>query len=148
LGFLKFEEDRVVTNDQDVADDYEQQQEMFEHLVGLIIGGLGEFGFQDTYDGDYSVYEDYWGYPQVKLSISNLKMLEPFVIEKLQKIIQPHPGWEVVVAVVNRSNYSAWPKMGLYIRQHEIIDGLQRQYFPTEFRNIEYRGARSGTEDD
>jgi hypothetical protein len=32
--------------------------------------------------------------------------------------------------------------MGLYIRPHEIIDGLQRRYFPKEFQDIAYEGAR------
>jgi hypothetical protein len=31
------------------------------------------------------------------------------------------------------------------ICSHEIIDGLQRQYFPKEFQNIEYVGARPDT---
>jgi hypothetical protein len=35
--------------------------------------------------------------------------------------------------------------MGLYIRPNEIIDGLQRQFFPKEFQDIEYRRARRGT---
>jgi hypothetical protein len=38
--------------------------------------------------------------------------------------------------------------MGLTIRDHEIIDGLQRQYFPREFQSIRYRGSRPGTERD
>jgi hypothetical protein len=28
------------------------------------------------------------------------------------------------------------------VRPHEIIDGLQRQYFPKEFQGIEYEGSR------
>lgn len=63
-------------------------------------------------------------------------------------MIGAYPGWEIVVAVVHRPNYKDWPKMGLYIRPHEIIDGLQRQYFPKEFRDIAYDGARRGTEND
>jgi len=38
--------------------------------------------------------------------------------------------------------------MGLYIRPHEIIDALQRQYLPAEFQTVEYEGARRGTERD
>ena len=138
----------MAKNNQEVACDYEQQLDAFEHLVNLIIGTLGEFGFHDTYDGDYSIYDGYLGFPQVKVSIANLKMLEPAVIQKLQQLIKAYPGWEIVVAVVHREDYNAWPEMGLYIRPYEILDGLQRQYFPKEFQNIEYEGARRGTVDD
>ncbi len=138
----------MATNNQEVADVYEQQLDAFERLVSLITEVLEEFGYRNVYNGDYSIYEDYWGYPQVKLSIDNLKMLEPAVIEKLRQVVKAYPGWEIVVAVVHRDNYSAWPEMGLYIRPHEIIDGLQRQYFPKEFQNIEYEGARRGTVND
>jgi hypothetical protein len=129
---------------------YEQQQVgIFGCLVQAVSDVLGQYGRHDSIEpGDYSVYEDYWGYPQVKVSIANLKMLESAVIKKLQQVIKAYPGWEVVVAVVNRNNYKDWPEMGLYIRPDEIIDGLQRQYFPKEFQKIEYEGARRGTVDD
>jgi hypothetical protein len=32
--------------------------------------------------------------------------------------------------------------MGLVIRDDEIVDGLQRQYFPREFQTIKYEGSR------
>jgi hypothetical protein len=38
--------------------------------------------------------------------------------------------------------------MGLYIRAHEIIDGLRREYFPEPYRSYQYDGSRPGTEDD
>jgi hypothetical protein len=38
--------------------------------------------------------------------------------------------------------------MGLTIRRHEIIDGLQRQYFPPAYRHFQYPGSRPGTERD
>jgi hypothetical protein len=132
-------------NNQNATDEYDQQVETFERLVSTIIGMLQELGFRDIYNGDYSIYEDYWGYPQVKVSIANLRMLAAEVIQRLRQVIKDYPGWEIVVAVVNRDNYDAWPEMGLYIRPHEIIDGLQRQYFPKEFRNLTYPGARPGT---
>ena len=72
-------------------------------------------------------------------------MLRPTVIAELQRLIKQFPGWEIEVTVAVRGHYDDWPRMGLYIRPHEIIDGLQRQYFPKEFQNIEYAGARRGT---
>jgi hypothetical protein len=125
---------------------YEQQVKTFDSLVQAVNAVLEQYGKHDSLDpGDYSVYEDYWGFPQVKVSIANLKMLGPVVIEKLQQVIRSYPEWEIVMAVVRRPNYKDWPEMGLYIRQDEIIDGLQREYFPKEFRDLAYEGARRGS---
>jgi hypothetical protein len=41
-----------------------------------------------------------------------------------------------------------WPDMGLTIRAHEIVDGLQRSLFPKEFQNLRYEGSRPGTDRD
>jgi hypothetical protein len=32
--------------------------------------------------------------------------------------------------------------MGLVISEDEIVEGLQRQYFPEQFRTIAYEGSR------
>jgi hypothetical protein len=64
------------------------------------------------------------------------------------RIRRGFPGWELVVAVAVPGHYDDWPDMGLYVRLHEIIDGLQRKYFPKEFQNFEYEGSRTGTERD
>lgn len=128
---------------------YEQQVDTFELLVHAVKAVLEKYGRQDSLEpGDYSIYEDYWGYPQVKVSINDLKMLQPEIVSQLQQVIKTYPGWEIVVAVTVPEHYEDWPNMGLYIRQHEIIDGLQRQYFPPEFQNLKYEGARRGTEND
>jgi len=135
--------------DQGSDPQYEQQVKTFDSLVQAVNAVLEQYGKHDSLNpGDYSVYEDYWGVPQVKVSIANLKMLEPVVIQKLQQVIRTYPEWEIVVAVVHRPNYRDWPEMGMYIRRREIIDGLQREYFPKKFQNIEYEGARRGAADD
>jgi len=128
---------------------YEQELKIFERVVDQIKALLKRYGEHDSLrPGDYSIYDDYWGYPQVKVSINNLKMLQPSIIDGLQQIVKVYPEWEIVVAVAVRGHYSDWPEMGLYIRPHEIIYGLRRQYFPKEFQNIEYVGARPGTAND
>ncbi len=125
---------------------YEQQLKIFGRLIDRINTLLKRYGEHDLLKpGDYSIYDDYWGYPQVKVSINNLELLQPSIIEGLQTIVKAYPAWEIVVAVAVRGHYNDWREMGLYIRPHEIIDGLQRQYFPKEFQDIEYQGARHGT---
>jgi hypothetical protein len=134
--------------DDDAA--YIEQNNIFERLYARINKLLEKFGRRDSLlaDGDYSVYGDYWGYPQVKVTISNLELLRPNVVNSLRGLIKEFPGWEIVVAVAVDGHLEDWPEMGLYIRPHEIIDGLQRQYFPKEFQDIRYEGGRPGTDRD
>jgi hypothetical protein len=138
-----------MTTETDEDSHYAQQVETFERLVRQVDDLLGQYGDNEPFKpSDFSIYEDYWGHPQVKVSMENLKMLQPSIVAGLQQIVQAYPGWEIVVAVTIPRHHDDWPEMGLFIRPHEIIDGLQRQYFPKEFQNIEYIGARPGTAND
>ena len=129
--------------------DYGDQERVFERLRDRTYDLLKGFGRSDYLPvhphGDYSVHGDYAGYPEVVVFVNDLQMLRPPVIAALQRLIKEFPGWQVTVTVAVRGHYDDWPRMGLYIRPHEIIDGLQRQYFPKEFQNMEYPGARKGT---
>jgi hypothetical protein len=37
-----------------------------------------------------------------------------------------------------------WPNMGISVRADEIVDDLQRQYFPREFQDLAYENGRPG----
>lgn len=123
---------------------YREQKEIFETLYPRVEKLLERFGRPDYLpgqpDGHYSVHGDYSGYPQVVVFVGDLKMLRPTVIYELQRLIKEFPDWQLEVTVAIRGH--DWPNMGLYIRPHEIIDGLQRRYFPKEFQDIAYEGAR------
>ena len=75
-------------------------------------------------------------------------MLRPEIIEGLRKLLSDLPHWEIVVAVDLGGDGKHWPHMGLTIRANEIIDGLQRAYFPREFQSLHYEASRIGTEFD
>lgn len=129
--------------------DDKKQIELWEHLYDRIQNVLEKFGEEDSIrQGDYWVHDNYWGRPQVKIYIHKLALLKPPIIELLQASLAEFPGWEIVVAVSVRGVGEVWPDMGLTIRQHEIVDGLQRQYFPKEFQNVGYAGSRPGTDRD
>lgn len=130
-------------------DDHKREEaSQFEHIRDRaydLLKGFGQPNFQlKRAPGDYFVHGDYGGYPQVVVFVSNLKMLRPPVIGALQRLVKEFPGWEIEVTVAVPEHYEDWPDMGLYIRPHEIIDGLQRQYLPEEFQSIQYEGARRG----
>ena len=127
--------------------EHARQVEAFERLRQRVDGILEKYGVPDSLsrDGDYTVHGDYNGHPQVIAFIGKLDMLRPTVISELHRLVKEFPGWEIEVTVAVRGHYDDWPNMGLYIRPYEIIDGLQRQYFPKEFEDIAYEGARRGT---
>ena len=123
--------------------------ELLRDRTDELLERFGEADFQPHKShGDFFVQGDFTGYQQVVAFVHTAKMLRPPVVEALHQLIREFPGWEIEVTVAVRGHYDDWPRMGLYIRPHEIIDGLQRQYFPKEFQNIKYLGARRGTADD
>jgi hypothetical protein len=132
-------------NDQDD----EEQMRTWELLYERIGGLLRKFGVESPVGkGDYWVDDDNPGFRQQKVYLNNLELLKPVVIAALQQLLWERPEWEIMIAVYIPKLGETWPDMGLTIRTHEIIDGLQRQYFPAEFRSIEYEGSRRGTERD
>ena len=117
--------------------------ELYRRVVEILAG----FGREDSHvPGDFWVHDDYWGYPQVKIYLGNLALLQTAAIHRLRAVLQEFPGHEIIVAIAVEGQ--RWPDMGLTIRQHEIVDGLQRQYFPPEYRSVAFEGSRPGTERD
>jgi hypothetical protein len=93
---------------------HSQRLNGFERLRNRIIHLMARFGEPDSISrhGDYSVHGDYWGYPQVKVSIQNLRLLRPDIVKRLQAIVAEFPGWEIVYTVAVRDHYCDWPDMG------------------------------------
>jgi len=97
-------------------------------------------------EGDFSVHGDYSEYPQVVVFIHNLELLrQQPVVSALQQLLQELPGWQIDLMVGLWDHLKDWPNMGISIRTGEIVDALQRQYFPQEFQDLAYEGARRGT---
>jgi hypothetical protein len=126
-----------------------QQLETWNRLYGRLREQLQKFGTEGgERDTDCWIEEDNWGYWQHKVYIDHLKMLRPQVVESLRAVLKDFPDWEIMMAVSVPGPGERWPHMGITIRAHEIIDGLQRQYFPPEFQDIQYEGSRRGTDAD
>lgn len=129
---------------------YDEQFELFEQLRERVDDLLEQYGAPDTLNGlgDYSAHADFRQSPQVKVSVGNLELLRPSIVYQLQGIVRDFPGWEIVFAVAVDGHFDDWPNMGLYIRGNEIVDTLQRQYFPTKYQNFRYDGSRQAAEPD
>lgn len=126
-------------------DDDAEQVRVWEILYVRLKDILDEFGREDWLGrADYWIVDDNWGTRQHKLYITNLDLLAPSVVRLLQNALAEFTGWEIVVAIDLREKGHSWPNMGLTIRAHEIIDELQRQYFPTQYQGLKYDGSRRG----
>jgi hypothetical protein len=121
--------------------DYRKQVITFGKLYESVESLLECFGSSKN---DYAVHSDYVGYPQVVVFVENLKMLCPNIVSALQELVKGYRGWQIELTVAVPGHDKDWPDMGVYVRPNEIVDALQRQYFPKEFRSIEYEGARRG----
>ena len=127
----------------------DKQEREWELIYSEIGRTLERFGKEDAFGkGDYLLVDDNWGNHQQKIEVQNLSLIKPQIVKLLQKILAPYSDWEIVVAIDVPKHEADWPTMGLIIRSNEIIDGLQRQYFPAEFQNIQYEGSRRGTDRD
>jgi hypothetical protein len=137
------------TNDSDDRRD-EEEYNTFLQLRDRIENLLEKYGRPDdlTELGDFSAHYDFVQSPQVKVSVANLDLLQPCIVYQLQNILKDCQGWEIVYAVTVDDHLDDWPNMGLYIRGDEIVDTLQRQYFPKRYQNIENVGGRRGREPD
>lgn len=120
-----------------------EQGRIWDTLYARLEEILRKFGKEDWLGhGDFWIVSDNWGPRRHTVYINNLKMLTPGIVKLMQASLANYPDWEIVLDVSPEQYGQSWPTMGLIIRSHEIIDGLQRQYFPKEFQGIEYDGSR------
>lgn len=86
--------------------------------------------------------DDNWGRFKHRVEVQTLDLLKPAVIKSLQKLLAGYPDWEIVVAVDIPEKKDVWPGMGLVIAENEIVDELEREYLPREFKDLMYEGSR------
>jgi hypothetical protein len=133
-------------------DEYERRQneqdEVFEIIQARVDQLLERFGRPDFMPGqrrgDFCVHGDYSEYPQVVVFVHNLELLRQPVVSALQQLLQEFPGWQIDMMVGLWDHLKDWPNMGISIRTDEIVDDLQRQYFPKEFQDLAFEGGRRG----
>jgi hypothetical protein len=132
-----------------IDDEDELQSKNWSLIYDALVPLMATFGADNAFgEGDYWILDDNWGPKQHKICVFNLDILRPKIVYAVQDLIKKFPNWSVVVSVDVPGKEEVWPNMGLIIREHEIIDGLQRQYFPPEYQSIQYEGSRVGTDKD
>jgi hypothetical protein len=125
-----------------------EQHAVFERLWQQVDKLLERFGRPDLLPGqrfgDYQVNGDYSDYPRAVVFVDNLKLLRRPVVDALQLLIKQFPGWQVDLMVTTRG-HEEWPGMGVSVRSNEVVENLNRQYFPAEFQDLTFANSRSGT---
>jgi hypothetical protein len=120
-----------------------RQEREWKTLNDRITETLDRFGMLNPVGkGDYWLLDDNWGNWRQEIEIQNLNLLQPHVINLLQALLQGYPDWEITVRVDVPGTENVWPAMGVIIHDDEIIDDLQREYLPQEFRSIAYEGSK------
>jgi hypothetical protein len=119
---------------------------IWDDLYRRIVDLLSAYGKEEpTGDGDFWVVDDNYGWPRQTINVFTLKMLDLGVISGLRVLLDNFPDWEIIIALDVPGTEGVWPPMGVTIRKHEIIDGLQREYLPEPHRSFAIPGSRVGT---
>ena len=149
-SYISFAE-RLGGNDEELelSEDDDRQIEAWESLYERLRILLLQCGSEDIdRAADCWLHDENLGTLQQKIYVRNLRLLRPEIVNAIRGILLEFPDWEIMVAVSVPGRGDEWPDMGLTIRSHEIVDGLEREYLPIEFRNIEYDDSRPGGEND
>jgi hypothetical protein len=124
----------------------ELRDKEWNDLYKRIIQTLRQYGKDEaTGDGDYWVVDDNYGWQRLIVNVFNLKMLNPSIILALRALLSELPNWSIVLALDVPGTEGKWPPMGVTIRKHEIIDGLERDYLPEPYRALSIPGSKPGT---
>jgi hypothetical protein len=93
-----------------------------------------------------------WAYRHLVFTDSAPLMRSP-AIKALQGLLIEFPDWEIIICVVNQESDSEdvrqygfeWPDSQVIIRDDVIIDSLNRDHLPQEFRDLVIEGSRPDT---
>jgi hypothetical protein len=110
-------------------------------LHDQITEALDRVGRKDPFgEGDYWLLDENWGWYAQQLEVQNLKLLAPPIIRSLQALLADYPEWDIRVRIDVPGEEDGRPGMGLTIYHDEIVDELQRELLPEEFRDFRYDG--------
>jgi hypothetical protein len=115
-------------------------------LYNAVVATMTQFGTESAVgDGDYWVIDYNDGLPRVSIDVFNFDLFSIAVIAELRKLLANIPDWEIILVLDLPKSGEEWPLMGVAIRQHEVVDGLQREYLPEDVRPPAIPGSRPGT---
>ena len=122
----------------------ERLNKEWHELYGHIKGVLLQYGQDDIDGGEYFVVDEIFSSYVHQIEMHKLHMLRPEIIESLQSLLKDYPDWEIEISIfVPEEDIDIDPGEGLTLRDDEIVDALDRQLLPEEYRDLRYQGSRS-----
>ncbi len=104
---------------------------------------LQPYGRDSMDGGDYFLVDEDFDRYTHQVEMHKWHMLRPEIIESLHKLLVDYPDWEIAISVhVPDENLWIDPGKGLTLRDDEIVDALDRELLPEEYRDIKYAGSR------
>lgn len=129
-----------------MEDEDQKQEEVWTQLHHAVTETLAQYGTKNAFgEGDYWINDDNYGWARIQVGIQNLNLYRPAIVHELRSLLSDLPGWAITMAVDVVGKEKSWPLMGVTIRKHEIIDGLNRDILPEVFRTYHYADSRPGT---
>lgn len=111
----------------------EDQAATWEAMYARLKAVLALHGVEDAFgEGDYWVLGDNYGFRSNKVVVFKLSILTHELVAALQRTLQGIDDWEIVVAIDIPGTEGRWPPMGLVVCGQQVVDELQRDYFPKE----------------
>lgn len=103
---------------------------------------LHKYGEDDIDGGDYYLIDENFDRYTHQVEFHKLHMLQPEIISALQSLLAGYSDWEIEISVrVPEQNIHINPGRGLTLHDDEIIDALDRELLPQEYR-FQYLGSR------
>ena len=122
-----------------MGNNHATQEAEWQHLHDLITETLDRHGRKDAFGkGDYWLLDENWSWRCHQLEFQNLELFRPEIVKTLQALLADYPDWEIAIRVDVPAMDGKWPGMGLVVSADKIVDELQRQYLPDEFRTYTY----------
>lgn len=116
-----------------------EQETEWQLLHDCISDVLDVYGTRNAFrEGDYWLLDENWGWCTQQVEVQNLNLLRPEIVAQLQAILAAHSNWQITVRVDVLGTEDRWPGMGLIIRSNEVVDELQREFLPQEYREFKY----------
>lgn len=113
-------------------------KELYDSSKSLLL----QYGENDIDGSDYYLVDENFDRYTHQVEFHKLHMLRPEVILALQSLLAGYPDWEIEISVrVPEQNIHIDPGRGLTLHDDEIIDALDRELLPQEYR-FKYPGTR------
>lgn len=115
----------------------------WNELYGRIKDVLLQYGQDDIDGGDYFVVDEIFSSYVHQIEMHKLHMLRPEIIKSLQGLLKDYPDWEIEISIyIPQDDINVDPGEGLTLRDDEIVDALDRELLPEEYRDLKYEGSR------